>query len=89
MFLELQVVTYIRMFFCSLSRDIFVYGIFSFFGRFLQEVRVFCFLDSFIHKTIQESDVSCNVTIDTQRIWKLSEKQSVYFCKHNWKFLRD
>ena len=37
-----------------------------FFGRFVQKVSPSCFSDSFDQKTSQQSDGSCNVTIDTQ-----------------------
>ena len=38
----------------------------SFFGRLVQEVIVSCFLDSFVQKTTQQSDGSCNATSDSQ-----------------------
>ena len=34
----------------------------SFFVRFVQKVKVSCFTDSFVQKTTQQSDGSCNVT---------------------------
>ena len=38
----------------------------SFFGRFVQKVILSCFSDSFVQKTTQQSDDSCNVTSDSQ-----------------------
>ena len=38
----------------------------SFFGRFIQKVVVSCFSDSFIQKTKQQWDGSCNVRSDSQ-----------------------
>ena len=51
----------------------------SFFGRFLQKVKVYCFSDSFVEKTTQQSDGSSNVTSDSQLLYKLFEKQPLYF----------
>ena len=54
----------------------------SFFGRLVQKVIVSCFSDSFLEKTTQKSDSSCNVTSVSQILYKLIKKQSLYFCKH-------
>ena len=50
----------------------------SFFGQIIQKLKVSCFSDSFVQKTTQQSDGSCNVTSDSQLLWKLFEKQSVF-----------
>ena len=42
----------------------------SFFGRFVQKVIVSCFSDSFVQKTTQRSDCSCNVRSDSQLLYK-------------------
>ena len=54
----------------------------SFFGMFEQKVIVSCFSDLFVQKTTQQSDGSCNVTSDSQPLYKLFKKQPLYFCKH-------
>ena len=59
--------------------------LFSFFGRFVQKVRITCFSDSFVQQTTHQSDSSCNVTSDSQLLYKLLKKQTLYFCKHIWK----
>ena len=98
MILELHVVTYIRMFFghchvtCPYKDILSFFGHFhltvpymeplSFFGRFVQKVKVSCFSDSFVQKMVQQSDGSCNVTSDSQLLYKLFKEQPLYFCKH-------
>ena len=57
----------------------------SFFGRFVQKVTVPCFSDSFVQKTTQESNGSCDNTSDSQLLFKIFKKQSLYFYKHTWK----
>ena len=64
MILEVHFVTYIRMFFGHCHVKFPYMEPVSFFGRFLQEVS--CFSDSFVQKTTQKSDGSCNVTSDSQ-----------------------
>ena len=54
----------------------------SFFGSFVQKVKVSCFSDSFVQKTTQQPDGSCNVTRDSQLLYKLFKKQPLSFCKH-------
>ena len=58
----------------------------SFFGRIVQKIKGSCFSDSFVQKTTQEkaasADDSCNVTSDSQLLYKLFKKQALYFCKH-------
>ena len=49
---------------------------------FVQNVIVSCFSDSFVQKTTQQSDGSCNVTSDSQFLNKLFIKQHLYFCKN-------
>ena len=55
----------------------------SFVGRFVQKVRVSCFSDSFVQKTTQQSNGSCNVTSISQLLYKLFKKQPLCFCKHS------
>ena len=43
----------------------------SLFGRFVQNVIVSCFSDSFVQKTAQKSDGSCSVISDSQLLYKL------------------
>ena len=45
----------------------------SFFGRFVLKVIVFSFSASFDQKSTQQSDGSCNVTIDSHLLYKISE----------------
>ena len=101
MFLELNFVTYIRIFFghCHVTfpykEILFVFGqchvaftymeTLSFFGRFVQKRIVSCFSDSFVQKTTQQSDSNCNVTSDSQLLYKLFKKHPLYFCNYKWK----
>ena len=71
--------------FWSLSRDMSIWRTFFFFGRFVQKLKVSCFSASFVQKTTQQSDGSCNVTSDSQLSYKLFKKQALYFCKNIWK----
>ena len=98
MILELHFVTYIRIVFghCHVTfpyKEILsLFGHchvtfpymepLSFFGRFVQKVNVSCFSESFVQKTTQQSDGSCNVTSDSQLLNKLFEKHPRFFCKH-------
>ena len=50
-------------------------GPLSFFGRFVQKLKVSCFSDSFVQKTLPQSDGSCNATSDSHLLHKLFEKQ--------------
>ena len=74
----------------------------SFFGRFVQKVKVSCFSDSFVQKTTQQKrasaegtrggrerkrtvgrqDGSCNVTSDSQLLYKFFKKQPLHLCEH-------
>ena len=98
MILELQFVTYIRNLsvHCQVAfpyKEIFSFfghchvtfpymEPLSFFGRFVQKVIVCCFLDSFVQKTTQQSDDCCNVTSDSELLYKLFKKLSLYSYKH-------
>ena len=42
----------------------------SFFGRFVQKVIVSCFSASFVQKTTEQSDGSCNVKSDSHLLYK-------------------
>ena len=91
MILALHFVTYIRMFFghCHVTFPYKEIRSFSgpchvtfpymeplpFFGRFVQKVIVSCFSESFVQKPTQQSDGSCNVTSDSQPLYKLFKKQ--------------
>ena len=72
MILELHFFFYIRMCFGPCHVTFPFMEPLSFFSRFVQEVIVCCFLDSFVHKTMQQSDGSCNVTSDSQVYTKFS-----------------
>ena len=81
MILKLHFVTYIRIFFghchviipykviiSCLGHCLVTFSYMeplSFFGRFVQKVIVSCFSDSFVQKTTQQSDSSCNVASDS------------------------
>ena len=97
MILELHFVTYIRIFFgyCHVTfpyEEILSFlghchvllpymKLPSFFGIFLKKVIVYCFSDSFVHKTTQQIDGSCKVTSDSQFLYNLFKKQILHFCK--------
>ena len=53
--------------------------ILSFFGRFVQKVILSCFSDSFVQKATQQKGASangsCNVTSDSQFLYKIFKKQ--------------
>ena len=51
----------------------------SFFGRFVQKVIVSCFSDSFVQKTTHQSDGSCNVTSNSQFLYKYSKNSLFNF----------
>ena len=55
----------------------------SFFGRFVQKVKVSYFSDSFVQKTTQQkgasADGSCNVTSDSQLLYKFFKKTASLF----------
>ena len=57
----------------------------SHFRRFVQKVIVSCLSDSFVQKTTQQPDGSCNVKSYAQLLYKFFKKQLLYFCKHIWK----
>ena len=57
----------------------------TFFGTLSQEIVIHFFSESFVQKATQQSDGSCNYTIDTRLFCKLSEKQFPYYGKHIWK----
>ena len=46
-------------------------GPLSFFGGFVKKLIVSCFSDSIVQKTTQQSDGSCNVTSNSQFLYKL------------------
>ena len=95
MILELKFVTYIRIFsghchvtfpfkqvlsFSGHCHATFPYmKLLSFPGRFVQKVIVSCFPDSFVQTLTQQSDGSCNVTNDSQLLYK---EQPLCYCKH-------
>ena len=102
MTLELNFVTYIRIFFghCHVTfPDKEILSFFgrchvnfpymeplSFFGSFVQKVIESCFSDSFVQKTTQQSDGSCNVTSDSQFLYKLFRKTAPLFLQTHVKF---
>ena len=51
----------------------------SFFGRFVQKLIISCFSDSFVQKTTQHSDGSCNLTIDSRVSEEIYSKNSFLF----------
>ena len=59
----------------------------SFFGRFAQKVLLSCFSDSFVQKTTQQSDGSCNDTSDSQLLYKIFEKRASFFLQTPMKSL--
>ena len=71
MILELQFVTSIQIFFGHCHVAFPYMEPLSFFGRFVQKVIVSCFSDSIVQTTTQQSDGSCNVTCDSQLLYKL------------------
>ena len=95
--LELQFVTYIRIFpgHCHMkfpyNEILFFFGhchvtfsymeLLSFFVRFVPKLEVF-FTESLDEETTQQSDGSCNVRNSSQLLYKLNKKQSFYICKH-------
>ena len=60
----------------------------SFFGRFVQKVIVSCFSDSFVQKTTQQSDGSCNVTSDSAFIQIIQKAASFFLQSHMKNILR-
>ena len=92
---ELHFVTYIRVFFgrCHMTfpheETLSFFGHchvtfpymepISFFGRFVQKVIVSCFSVSIVQKTTQQSDVKCNVTSDSQHLYKLFKNKASFF----------
>ena len=54
----------------------------SYFGKFVQEVILSCFSDSFDQKTTQQSDGNCNATSDSQLLRKVFKKQPFHFGKY-------
>ena len=58
-----------------------------FFDRFVQKVTVSCFSDSFVHKTTQQSDGSCNVTSDSLFLYKLLRKTASLFLQTQTNFI--
>ena len=103
MILELHIVTYIDTFFghCHVTlpfREIVsIFGPchvtfpymerLSFYGRFVQKVIVFCFSDSFVHKTAQQSDGSCTITNDSQFLYKNFRRTASSFLQTQIKFI--
>ena len=92
---ELQSFTYIRMIWVRFRHEE-ILSLFShchmtfpyvkplfFSGRFVQKIIVSCFSDSFDQKTTQQSDGSCNVTNDSQHVYKLFKQQCLFSGKHN------
>ena len=87
MLLELQFVTYIRIFLAIVTGDLQKRTLcpffghchvtfpnkdtLSFFARFVQKVVLSCFSDSFVQKTTQQADGSFNATSDSQLSNKL------------------
>ena len=64
---------HIRKFFhfWSLSRDFWINGTSLLLGRVVQRTIVSCFSDSIVEKTTQQLDGICNVTSDSQFLYKL------------------
>ena len=54
----------------------------SFSIKFVQKVILVCFWYSFVQKTTQQSDGSCNFQSDSQLLYKLLIKHLLDFCKH-------
>ena len=62
-----------------------------FFVRVLKKIVTFCCSDSFVQKTIQQSDDGCNVTSDRQHFFlQIFEKTVLFFLQstHRKKILR-
>ena len=101
MFLELQFLTYMRIFFdhCHVTFQYKeVLSLFghchvtclkmepqSFFAKFVRNILASCFSDSFDQKTTQQSDDSCNATCCSQLLRNVLKKQFFQFCKFIWK----
>ena len=64
--------------FWSLSRDISIYSTTFLFCRFVQNVIVSCFSDSFFQKTTQQSDGSCNGTSNSHFFLQIINKNSLF-----------
>ena len=56
----------------------------SFFGRFVQKVIVSCFSDSIVQKMTQQSDGSCNVTIDSHLLYTFFSKNSLFISTNTY-----
>ena len=98
MILELHIVIYIRIFSgqcyvtfpymyilpCIGPRNVTIPYMerLSFFGRLVQKQLLSCFSDSFVQKTTEQSDGSCNVTSDSQLLYNFAKKQPLHFRKH-------
>ena len=54
----------------------------SIFGRFVRKVMKLCFSDSFVKKTTQQSDGSCNITSDSQLLKKFQKEVSLFVQTH-------
>ena len=54
----------------------------SFFGRLVKRVILSCFSDSFLQKTTQQSDGSCNVTSASQLLYKF--KNSLFLSANTY-----
>ena len=85
MILEMHFVTYIRIFFghCHVTFP-YMKPLF-FFGGFVQTVTVSCFSDSFVPKTTQQSNGSCNVTSDSQFFLQSIQKLASLFLQTHMK----
>ena len=57
------------------------------FGRFVQNVVIICFSDSFVQKTTQQSVGSFNVASDSQLLRKVFKTQPFHFCKNKRKYI--
>ena len=51
----------------------------SFFGSLVEKVNISCFSDLFVQKTKQQSGGSCNVTGDSQLLYKFFKKTASLF----------
>ena len=59
----------------------------SLFGKFVQKELVFCCLDSFFQKTIQQTEGSCDLTRVSQLLFVVFKKQPFRFCHYIWKIM--
>ena len=85
MILEQQFVIIYASFLAIVKWHFHIWALF-FSGKFIQKVIVSCFFQIHLfRKRLNKPDGSCNVTSDSQLLYKSIKEQSFYFCKHIWK----